>query len=177
MCASSIRLNATEQVAPVTVPTWATAKQVPLVDEKRVDMATEDQAANQAREIEGRVVRRGPCPELAPNFSETARILFAAGSVTDTLAQVVELAVATIEGCDFAGLFLLENDVVTSPVHTDPIVNEIDALQHQTGEGPCLDAITHGSSSTPTTWPTTPAGPASAPRRARSGYAVFWRFR
>ena len=82
-----------------------------------------------------------PTSGLAADFSETARILFAAGSATDTLAQVVALAVATIEGCDFAGLFLLENDVVTSPVHTDPIVNEIDALQHETGEGPCLDAI------------------------------------
>jgi GAF domain-containing protein len=82
-----------------------------------------------------------PTSGLAADFSETARILFAAGSATDTLAQVVALAVATIEGCDFAGLFLLENDVVTSPVHTDPIVDEIDALQHETGEGPCLDAI------------------------------------
>jgi GAF domain-containing protein len=82
-----------------------------------------------------------PTSGLAADFSETARIPFAAGSATDTLAQVVALAVATIEGCDFAGLFLLENDVVTSPVHTDPIVDEIDALQHETGEGPCLDAI------------------------------------
>jgi len=119
-----------------------TTRAVPLIDEKRVDMSTEDRAANKAREIEGGVVDADPTSELAANFAETARILFAAGSVTDTLAQVVELAVATIEGCDFAGLFLLENDVVTSPIHTDPIVNEIDALQHESGEGPCLDAVT-----------------------------------
>jgi GAF domain-containing protein len=103
-------------------------------------MSAEDRAANKAREIKGSV-DSDPTFELAADFSETARILFAAGSVTDTLAQVVELAMATIEGCDFAGLFLLEKDVVTSPVHTDPIVDEIDALQHETGEGPCLDAI------------------------------------
>jgi GAF domain-containing protein len=104
-------------------------------------MPGEHRAANKAREIEGTVVDGDPTSELAADFSETARILFAAGSVTDTLAQVVELAVTTIEGCDFAGLFLLEKDVVTSPVHTDPIVDQIDALQHETGEGPCLDAI------------------------------------
>jgi GAF domain-containing protein len=80
--------------------------------------------------------------ELTANFSETARILFSAGSVTDTLAQVVELAVATIEGCDFAGLFLIEGGVVSTLVHTDPVVVEVDALQHLTSEGPCLDAIT-----------------------------------
>jgi GAF domain-containing protein len=54
---------------------------------------------------------------------------------------VVETAVATIEGCDFAGLFLVENDVITTPVHTDPIVEVIDARQQQLGEGPCLDAL------------------------------------
>jgi hypothetical protein len=81
--------------------------------------------------------------EFALNFSETARILFTAGSVTDTLSSVVELAVDTIEGCDFAGLFLVVGDVVTTPVHTDPVVAKIDALQHRTGEGPCLDAVAH----------------------------------
>src|ERR1039457_1778032 len=79
--------------------------------------------------------------ELAVNFSEMARILFSAGTVTDTLARVVELAAATIEGCDFAGLFLVEGDLVIKPIHTDPIVEEIHALQHQTGEAPCLDSI------------------------------------
>jgi len=80
---------------------------------------------------------------LASDFSETARILFSAGSVKGTLAEVVRLAVATIEGCDFAGIFLIENDAVTTPVHTNPVVGEIDGLQRHCGEGPCLDAIAH----------------------------------
>jgi GAF domain-containing protein len=82
-----------------------------------------------------------PSSDLAANFSETARALFNAGSVEDTLAQVVQLAVSTVEGCDFAGIFLLENNVVRSPIHTDPIVDTVDALQQENGEGPCLDAI------------------------------------
>ena len=81
--------------------------------------------------------------EFALSFSESARILFSAGSVTETLASVVKVAVATIEGCDFAGLFLIDGDVVTTPVHTDPIVFEVDTFQQQTNEGPCLDAIAH----------------------------------
>ena len=81
--------------------------------------------------------------EFALGFSEAVRSLFSAGSVTDTLVSVVELAVNTIEGCDYAGLFLLDAGVVTTPVHTDPIVVEVDALQHQSNEGPCLDAIAH----------------------------------
>jgi GAF domain-containing protein len=88
-------------------------------------------------------VDRDSLSELALNVTGTAQALFAAGSVTDTLASVVELAVATIDGCDFAGVFLLDGDIVTTPVHTDPFVVEIDALQNQFGQGPCLDAIRH----------------------------------
>jgi transcriptional regulator with GAF, ATPase, and Fis domain len=88
-------------------------------------------------------VQGDPINELTVNFSETVRTLFSAGSVTETLAQMVELAEATIEGCDYAGLFLLEGDEITTPLHGDPIVHAIDALQHRTGEGPCLDAIAH----------------------------------
>jgi GAF domain-containing protein len=71
-------------------------------------------------------------------------MVFSAASVEDTRAEVVRLAVATIEGCDFAGIFLVDGDSVTAPAHTDPIVAEVDGLQHSTGEGPCLDAITEG---------------------------------
>jgi GAF domain-containing protein len=94
--------------------------------------------AKERRSVEGNTFS-----EFALSFSETARTLFTAGSVTHTLSSIVELAVATIEGCDFAGIFLVEGDVVTTPVHTDPLVAEIDALQHRTGEGPCLDAVAH----------------------------------
>ena len=53
--------------------------------------------------------------------AEMAQVFFAAGSVQDTLASVVDLAVATIEGCDYAGIFGLDPEMVTTPVHTDPI--------------------------------------------------------
>jgi GAF domain-containing protein len=82
-----------------------------------------------------------PLSALTSNLSETAEILFSAGSVHSTLEQVVAVAVHTIEGCDFAGLFLLEGGVVVTPVHTDPMVEEIDGMQRESGQGPCLDAI------------------------------------
>jgi GAF domain-containing protein len=82
-----------------------------------------------------------PLSALTSNLSETAQILFSAGGVHNTLGQVVAVAVHTIEGCDFAGLFLMEGGVVVTPVHTDPLVEEIDDLQRASGEGPCLDAI------------------------------------
>lgn len=79
--------------------------------------------------------------ELTDNLSEVARALFAAGSVADTLQAVVDQAVAAIEGCDFAGIFTVNGEEVTTAVHSDPLVIAIDGLQQMTGEGPCLDAI------------------------------------
>jgi GAF domain-containing protein len=89
----------------------------------------------------GEVEQTDALAVLAANLSETAQILFSAGSVHATLEQVVAVAVHTIEGCDFAGLFLLEGGVVVTPVHTHQVVEEIDTLQRESGQGPCLDAI------------------------------------
>src|SRR5580704_7850392 len=82
--------------------------------------------------------------QLTADFSQTASALLSAGTVMGTLQQVVDLAVATIDGCDFAGIFLLEGGTVTTTVRTDPVVAEIDGLQRDTGQGPSLDAIGDG---------------------------------
>ena len=83
----------------------------------------------------------GSVAALMVNFAGIGRALAAAGTVDDTLALIVSLAEAVIEGCDYAGFFVSDDGVVTTPLHTDPIVIEIDALQHSYGEGPCLDAL------------------------------------
>ncbi len=88
-------------------------------------------------------VNQDSLSELSDSVSQAAGALFAAGNVTDTLTSVVELAVATIEGCDFAGLFIVDGGAVTTPVLTDSTVVEVDAMQNRDGEGPCLDAIHH----------------------------------
>ena len=74
-------------------------------------------------------------------FTEVARSLFLAGRVEDILARAVDLSVVTIEACEFAGAFLLAGDSVSAQVGTDPIVDEVDALQLSIGQGPCLDAV------------------------------------
>ena len=81
--------------------------------------------------------------ELSQSVSQVAGVLFSAGSVIDTLASVVELALKTIEGCDLVGLFMIDGDGVTTPVLTDPMALEIEAAQRRSGEGPSLDAIVH----------------------------------
>jgi GAF domain-containing protein len=82
--------------------------------------------------------------ELALDFSQTARVLFEAGDVGETLNQVANLSVVTIEACDFAGIFLVKGGELETTAHTDPHVVEIDELQQHFGQGPCLDAVAHG---------------------------------
>ncbi len=86
-----------------------------------------------------------PVAALTVDFAQTAQALFSAGSVDDTLAQVLALGAASIEGCDFAGIFVVDHGVITTPAHTDPVVAELDALKHRSGEGPCLDALNRSS--------------------------------
>jgi GAF domain-containing protein len=85
-----------------------------------------------------------PTSELIVTFVHKARALFVAGGVVVTLEAVLDLAVATIEGCDCAGIFVLEGGRVTTPVQTDPLVVELEASQLRTGTGPCLEAIDQG---------------------------------
>ena len=88
----------------------------------------------------------GPEPdtELSADLTRMATTLFSAGSATETLTRVVDLAVSTIEGCDYAGVFLVVNGEVTEPVCTDAFAAEVDGLQHSLGEGPCLLAMAQG---------------------------------
>jgi hypothetical protein len=88
-------------------------------------------------------IDRDSLAEISRNVADTAQILLRAGSVTDTLTCVIDTAMATIDGCDFAGISLFGGSFVTSPAHTDPILIEVDALEHRTRQGPSLDATAH----------------------------------
>jgi hypothetical protein len=117
-----------------------------------------------------------PHADLAGSMSGTVAALFSAGSVGETLAQLVALAVSTIDGCDYAGIFLVEDRRISTPYSTDPIVIELDAIQHRTNEGPCLDAINGRVASyaedldDEPRWPT--FGPAAAQAGVRSLLAL-----
>ena len=79
--------------------------------------------------------------ELESNLSEVAVALFAPGTLEGTLQRIVTMAVATVEGCDAAGVFRVVNGQVTTVASTDPVVLVLDRLQIVGGEGPCLDAV------------------------------------
>jgi hypothetical protein len=83
---------------------------------------------------------------------EIGNSLAAAGSVDNTLSMIVNLSESVIEGCDYAGIFVLERGVVTTLHHSAQIVFEYDGLQNRYGEGPCLDAL-HQNKTFYARWP------------------------
>lgn len=83
---------------------------------------------------------------IETNLSEIALALFSAGTVTGTLQRVVDLAVETVDGCDAAGVFLVENERVVTQASSSPLVVDLDRLQFEADEGPCLDAVSEGGS-------------------------------
>jgi hypothetical protein len=88
-----------------------------------------------------------------------AQTLFTAATMTETLVRVVNLAVTTVDGCDYAGLLFPDSTNVVYQVHTNAVVPVIDGLQHRTNKGPAIDAIAHrmvfysGDLSTDLRWP------------------------
>ncbi|GAA4876840.1 GAF and ANTAR domain-containing protein [Actinomycetospora straminea] len=65
-----------------------------------------------------------------------------ATTVEDTLAMILAAAVDTSPATDLAGVLLLEGrGKIVSPATTDEVVNELDQVQADTGEGPCVESI------------------------------------
>jgi hypothetical protein len=94
--------------------------------------------------VEGSSSPDEPTSELMAGFLATAHAVFSAGSPADTLKAAVDLAVETIDGCDFASIFVLDSDALTTPVGTDSVAADVDVAQHRAGEGPAFDAVGQG---------------------------------
>lgn len=79
--------------------------------------------------------------DVTKGLDEIHNLLVAEDDLDSTLRVVAEIAVRVIDGCDCAGITLVDNDEVQSTACTDDLCAEIDRDQYVTGEGPCVDAI------------------------------------
>jgi GAF domain-containing protein len=79
--------------------------------------------------------------EIAQGFAAIARELMAADGVKQTLDLVVHLACASIEGCDHAAVSLRTERGLVTPASTSEVPGKVDAIEYETGQGPCVDAI------------------------------------
>jgi transcriptional regulator with GAF, ATPase, and Fis domain len=86
-----------------------------------------------------------PSPEdgdLARALADIAQALDT-DSVHETLQRTVDLAVATIPGCEHAGVSVVHYGKISTPAASDSVALRVDAIQYEVGQGPCLDAIAH----------------------------------
>lgn len=74
-------------------------------------------------------------------FAELARTLHSQPDAEHTLDQVVQAAVDLIPHCEVAGLSLTEKPhSITSAAATSPLATRSVEIQHETGDGPCVEA-------------------------------------
>lgn len=79
---------------------------------------------------------------LAEAFADIARQLQAESNPAKTQERVTRAAVATIGGCDHAAISIVRRrGGVETVAATDDVPAEVDAIQYDVGEGPCLDAM------------------------------------
>jgi hypothetical protein len=75
-------------------------------------------------------------------MSQATAALFSAGRVHESIVDVMEMAVADIEGCDFAALVVMDEDgLVSTPAHSDPAVAEIGFIQSPSRGGVLIHAL------------------------------------
>jgi GAF domain-containing protein len=83
----------------------------------------------------------GPAEELAGLFASLSGMLLTRQTVETALAQITSLAVDTIPKTSGAGISLLDQSGrrITSAA-TEPLVAQLDDLQYELNQGPCLTA-------------------------------------
>jgi GAF domain-containing protein len=79
--------------------------------------------------------------DLQESFTVLSDLLALGEGVEATLERAATFSVAAIPNCDFAGVSLVEAGGIRTIGHTSELVKEIDEIQYETGQGPCLSAI------------------------------------
>ena len=83
-------------------------------------------------------------PETVERLSRVTKLLKTQRTLPAQLEAVVGIVKRSVPSCDAAGIVLLVDGEPTSVAVTDRLTMEIDLVQYDTGEGPCLSALHEG---------------------------------
>src|SRR5687768_4798866 len=83
--------------------------------------------------------------ELQTNLANVAAALFEPATVQDTLQRIVDLTVAAVDGCETAGIVVIEGRRTRTAAVSGPLARVIEELQADAGDGPWLDASIESS--------------------------------
>ena len=82
-------------------------------------------------------------PGIARQLSELARELQADLTTEMLLHHIAMAAVTEVPGAQYAGITLVTGKEFSTAAASGELVERLDRMQYQTGEGPCLDAARH----------------------------------
>jgi GAF domain-containing protein len=74
-------------------------------------------------------------------LAEAARSMQGKTSTQDMLDEAVVVATEIIEGCDLAGMSIVNPDGIDTPAGSGEVFKRLDGLQFELQEGPCFDAL------------------------------------
>jgi GAF domain-containing protein len=83
----------------------------------------------------------GSARDLVSEFSQLAQALAGAPDEGARLQIAVDSAVSLVSRCDHAGITINEKGGLLTRVSSDDVVRRANVLQHDLGEGPCLDVM------------------------------------
>ena len=82
---------------------------------------------------------------LTDSMARAARTLDGPIDVDELLHLICLAAVDTVDGADFAGITLADRrGTMETRAATHPVVREVDELQYELAQGPCIDAVRSG---------------------------------
>jgi GAF domain-containing protein len=74
-------------------------------------------------------------------LAEAARSLHGKTSTQDMLDEAVVVATEIIEGCDLAGMSIVNPGGIDTPAGSGEALKQLDELQFELKQGPCFDAL------------------------------------
>jgi GAF domain-containing protein len=78
----------------------------------------------------------------AASVAELGAVLLTEQSLDQLLDLVVALARRSVDGADGVSVSIMQHGSLRTSNHTDEVVNELDQVQYQHREGPCVEAVT-----------------------------------
>lgn len=116
-----------------------------------------------------RVSKLEMTPDILDALQSLSTLLEGENPLERTLHTVVDLSVATLPKCDFSSITLRVKDKDTTAAASNNYTREIDQIQYETGQGPCLSALESGEPQRIARIPEETRWPAFCERAEKSG--------
>ncbi|MGU3436029.1 GAF and ANTAR domain-containing protein [Actinomycetes bacterium M1A6_2h] len=86
-----------------------------------------------------------PTNDAAAVFAGLGEIVYRGSTADEVYEAIAVAATSLVDGCDHASIMLKHGGAYRTVGASDDVARHVDQLERDTGEGPCLDAITDES--------------------------------